>query len=153
NAILLGVLLLAPFEWWGPLLLAVLPAHILAELQAGVPLGLVLSWFVSNCAEALIGAAGIRFLIPRPVRFDTVRRVSVFVGFAVLLAPFLSSFLDVGFVQLSGWHTDGSDYWTLWRARFFSDALAILTLVPIVKRMHGDTLRSLRSMGRRRFAE
>jgi PAS domain S-box-containing protein len=153
NAILLGVLLLAPFEWWLPLLLATFPAHILVELQGGVPLGLVLSWFVSNCTEALIGAACIRFLIPRPVHFDTVGRVSIFVGFGVLLAPFLSSFLDVAFAQWSGWHTDGPDYWSLWRSRFFSDALAILTLVPIIKRMHADTLKGLRSMGRRRLAE
>src|SRR5262249_48345497 len=86
NAILLGILLLSPFEWWLTLVLATLPAHALAELQSGVPVWMMLSWFVSNSAEALLGAACIRYVIPRPVRFDSFARVAVFVGFGALLA-------------------------------------------------------------------
>src|SRR5688572_8275295 len=37
NAILFGALLLAPTRWWWVLLLAVLPAHLLAETQESVP--------------------------------------------------------------------------------------------------------------------
>src|SRR4029079_11863687 len=37
NAILLAALLLAPVRWWWVLLGAALPAHLLAELQDGVP--------------------------------------------------------------------------------------------------------------------
>jgi PAS domain S-box-containing protein len=153
NAILLGVLLLAPLEWWLPLIAATFPAHLAVELQAGIPIGMALSWYLSNCAEALIGAAFIRYVIPRPVRFDSFSRVAVFVGFGAFLAPFLSSFLDVTFVQWNGWHSGGGDYWALWRSRFFSDALAILTLVPIIKRTDGDTLKAIRAIPPRRLAE
>ncbi len=153
NAILMGALLLAPVGAWLPLMLAALPAHMLVELQGGVPLGMALSWFVSNCVEALIGAACIRYAIPRPVRIDSVRRVAIFVGFGAFLSPFLSSFLDVTFVQLNDWQTAGTDFWSLWRARFFSDVLAILALVPIIKRLDADTYRRLRSIQRPRAVE
>src|SRR5689334_15203400 len=66
NAILLAALLLAPVRWWPGILLAVFPAHLAAELGSGVPLSMVLSWFVSNSAEALIGGLGVRRFTDRP---------------------------------------------------------------------------------------
>jgi PAS domain S-box-containing protein len=153
NAVLLGALLLAPFEWWLALILATLPAHFIVELQGGVPLGMVLSWYVSNCAEAFIGAACIRYLIPRPVRFDSFRRVAIFIGFGAFLAPLLTSFLDIGFVRLNGWRSDSADFWTLWRGRFFSDALAILTLVPAIVPWNVETLKAIRVTRAARLAE
>src|SRR5262252_9150697 len=54
NSILLAALLLAPYRWWWFMLLAVLPAHLFAELESGVPTLMVLCWFISNCSEALI---------------------------------------------------------------------------------------------------
>ena len=56
NALLLAALALAPTRWWVWLLLAALPAHLTAELQAKIPTTMVLCWFVSNVFEALIGA-------------------------------------------------------------------------------------------------
>src|SRR5262249_10299363 len=63
NAVLFGALLLAPIEWWSALIFATLPAHLFGELQGGVPLGMALLWYLSNCAEAFIGAACIRYLV------------------------------------------------------------------------------------------
>ena len=60
NALLLAVLLLAPARHWWWLLGAALPAHLFAEVQSGVPLAMVLGWYVSNCSEALIGAGLVR---------------------------------------------------------------------------------------------
>ena len=151
NAILLGALLLAPVRSWYWVLLAAFPAHLAVELGSGVPLPMVLSWFVSNCAEALLGAAGVRFFIDRPVRFDTFRRVAVFVVFAALLAPFLSSFLDAALVQWNGWGTAG--FWEVWRVRFFSNVIAIVTLVPAIDTWGNTDIASLRSIGWRRMLE
>ena len=151
NAILLGALLLAPVRSWYWVLLAAFPAHLAVELGSGVPLPMVLSWFVSNCAEALLGAAGVRFFIDRPVRFDTFRRVAVFVVFAALLAPFLSSFLDAALVQWNGWGTAG--FWEVWRVRFFSNVIAIVTLVPAIVTWGNTDIASLRSIGWRRMLE
>jgi PAS domain S-box-containing protein len=151
NAILLAALLLAPVRWWPGILLAAFPAHLAVELGSGVPLSMVLSWFVSNSAEALIGAAGVRRFSDRPIQFDSFRQVGVFVVFAAILAPFLSSFLDAAFVQWNGWGTDG--YWQVWRVRFFSNVLAILTLVPAIVTWGNRDIASLRSVSLRRVLE
>src|SRR5688572_620544 len=79
NAILLaGLLLTAPRAWWMPIL-AVLPAHVAGEMQGGVPALMVMGWFVSNCSEALIGAAAVLYLTKgERLRFDSFRHVCAF---------------------------------------------------------------------------
>jgi PAS domain S-box-containing protein len=150
NAILLAGLLLTPVRSWWIVLLAALPAHLAVELEAGIPLRMVLCWFVSNSSEALIGAGLIRWLSDSPLRFDSFRRFGIFVLGAVL-ATFLSCFLDAGFVTLNGWGVSG--YWETWRTRFFSNVLATLTLVPVLVTVASGELASLRSASRWRLIE
>src|SRR5688572_8397897 len=78
NSILLAALVLAPFRWWWRILLAVLPAHFLIQLQSGIPLPMMLCWFVSNSSEALIGAFCLRYLIKRQLGLDSIRQVAIF---------------------------------------------------------------------------
>src|SRR6185436_12891818 len=52
NSLLLAALLLVPTRFWWLFIVAALPAHLMAELQSGVPVAMVLGWFVSNCSEA-----------------------------------------------------------------------------------------------------
>ncbi|MGH7619822.1 MAG: MASE1 domain-containing protein, partial [Gemmatimonadaceae bacterium] len=130
NAILLGALLLVPPQSWPLVLVAVFPVHVVVQLQSGVPLPMTLCWFVSNAAEALIGAGCIRRFIDGRIQFDSVRRVGVFVIFGAITAPLLSSFLDVAFVKLNDWGP--GTYWEIWRVRFFSNVLAILAFVPVI---------------------
>src|SRR5580704_18294776 len=56
NAILLAALLLARRKEWWTLLLAVLAAHMVAQLQVGVPVWTAVGWFITNSSEAFIGA-------------------------------------------------------------------------------------------------
>src|SRR5215470_16473221 len=63
NSILLAALLLSPYRLWWFLLLCAFPAHLITELQGGVPLRMILCWFISNSAEALIGAGSTRLLL------------------------------------------------------------------------------------------
>jgi two-component system, LuxR family, sensor kinase FixL len=128
NAILTATLLLAPPRRWWIYLLAAFPAHLAAELGAGWPSSLVLALFLTNCSEALLAAVGVRWFSDAPTRFDTLRRVVVFILAAVLLAPFLSSFLDAAAVST----VLGETYWFVWQTRFFSNVLTELTLVPAV---------------------
>ena len=116
NATLLALLLLTPTRLWWTVIFAALPAHLFVELRGGIPFSMVLSWFISNSIEALIGAGLIRWLGNGPARFDSFRRVGIFV-LATLLSVFLSSFLDAGFVQLNAWGT--GSYWYNWRLRSF----------------------------------
>lgn len=130
NALLLAALLLtAPAHWWW-IIAAVFPAHLLAQIGADVPVPMVLCWFISNCVEALIGAGLIHWLLGGKPRLDRFRDVTIFLTCGVALAPFLSSFLDIAAVKIVGWGE--GEFWALWRMRFFSNALAILILVPVI---------------------
>ncbi len=115
--------------WWF-VLLAAFPAHLAAQLQSHVPPGMILSWFVSNSCEALIGAGLMRYLVGGPIRFTTLRNVGLFCLCVVFIGPFLSSFLDAAFVVSNHWGKDG--YWELIRIRLFSNALAALIIVPLI---------------------
>jgi two-component system sensor kinase FixL len=151
NAILLGALLLTPIRSWWVMLLAIFPAHLAVQLQSGVPIPMMLCWFVSNCSEALIGAIGVRRFIKGPPRLDSFARVGVFVAFAGFLAPFLSSFLDAGFVVLNGWGE--ARYWQVWRTRCLSNILANLTIVPVIVVAGTTQAATLRKIPRRRAVE
>ena len=151
NAILLSALLLTPTRWWWATLLAALPAHLVAELGSGVPLPMVLGWFVSNSTEALIGAAGVRLFIAGPLQLDSFRQVVVFLLFPVFLAPFLSSFLDAGFVHLNRFGESG--YWAVWQSRLTANIVAALTLIPLIVIVGTRGLDLVRDMSRRRWLE
>jgi two-component system sensor kinase FixL len=130
NSVLLAALLLTPLRIWWFLLLAAFPAHLIAELQSQVPPTMVVCWFISNSCEALIGAGLTRYLLRGPLRFDSLQSVAVFCICGAFLGPFLSSFIDAGFVAMNGWGE--ASYWENWRARFFSNVLTALTLTPAI---------------------
>jgi two-component system sensor kinase FixL len=151
NSILLAALLLTPVRIWWVLLLAAFPAHLAVELASQVPPTMVFCWFISNSCEALIGAGCIRYLIDRPVRFDRLRNVGIFCFFAAFFAPFLSSFLDAAFVVFNHWGRDS--YWEVWRIRFTSNALAALTLAPLIVTWSAEGIAWLGRIRRPRFLE
>ena len=128
NAILTAALLMVrPGMWW-LCLAAALPAHILLEIEAGFSGRLVALLFVTNCTEALLAALAVRALSDAPTRFDSFRRVAVFIGGAGLLAPILSSFADAAVVH----QLRGENYWDVWRVRVFANALTELSVAPAV---------------------
>jgi signal transduction histidine kinase len=150
NSILLASLLLSrPRQWWS-LLLAAFPAHLLVQVNADIPMTMILCWFVSNCSEALIGASILRYLIKSEVRFDDTHHVSMFILVA-MLGPFLSSFLDAAFVTLNRF--GDSPYWAVFRMRFFSNVLASLTLVPLIVTWSRVEFSSLQSTSWKRYFE
>ena len=128
TAILTATLLLAPVPRWWIYLLAAFPAHLLAELWISWPISLVLALYGTMCSEALVAAVCVRLFSDAPARFDTLRRVGVFIAGAVLVAPFVSSFPAAAAV--SGLLHE--PYWLVWRTRFFSNVLTELTLVPAI---------------------
>ncbi len=130
NSILLAALLLTPRRAWGLVLLAAFPAHWLAEWKSSVPPGMIFSWFISNSCEALVGAASVRYFIDGPIRLDRLRDVAIFCCCGVFLGPFASSFLDAAFVALNHWGADS--YWEVWRVRVSSNAVAVMTITPLI---------------------
>jgi two-component system sensor kinase FixL len=151
NSILLAAFLLTPVRIWWLILLAAFPAHLAAQMESGVPLTMILCWFISNSCEALIGAGFTRYLIHRPVRFDRLRNVGIFCLFAAFLGPFLSSFLDAAFVSLNHWGQ--GNYWEIWRIRFTSNVLAALTVAPLIVTWSAEGIAWLAKISRWRFLE
>ena len=132
-----------------PFVLAAFPAHVIAELGAALPASLVLALFATNCSEAMLAAAGVRWMSDAPARFDTLRRVTIFIVAAGLLAPFLSSFLDAAAVTA----LQGEAYWLVWRTRFCSNVLTELTLVPAIVILATNGLAWMRRASSRRRGE
>src|SRR5262249_17122574 len=143
NSVLTAALLLAPPRRWWIYLLAALPAHLAAELPVSwLPTSLVLGLFLTNCSEAMIGAACVRSFSDDPTRFDTLRRVSIFVLGAGFCGPFLSSFLDAALVT----RLVRQPYWLLWCTRLFSNVLTELTLVPAIVVVASSGIRKIREL-------
>jgi two-component system sensor kinase FixL len=130
NAIVLAFMLLEPRQRYWLVPLGAFPAHVAIQMQSGIPLPMILAWFVSNTSEALIGAFFLRRYIQGPVDFSSLRCVLLYVVFGALLAPFVSSFLDAGFVSLVGWKQQ--TYWEVWQTRFPSNVLAELAIPPLI---------------------
>lgn len=129
NAILFAALLLVPYRMWPVVAAAALPAHLISELQGGIPLAMVVCWYVSNMTEAAIGAFAVRWLVGAANPLATMRGVLLFV-LASIVSAMLSSFLDAAFVRLNGWGT--SRYWDVWSSRLFSNITADLVIVPAI---------------------
>jgi PAS domain S-box-containing protein len=131
NAIVLAALLLTPTRMWWTILLAVLPAHVLVEYQNGVEAWTILGLYITNCGQALLGAAGIRYLFGELPRLDHLRGITVFGICAVFGAPFLVSFLDTAVAVITQWEMR-PQYQLHWEERFVSNALTALILCPVI---------------------
>jgi len=151
NSILLTGLLLTRKRWWWLVVLISLPAHIAAELESGVPATMILSWFLSNSFQALVGAALIRYFLPGDIQLDRTKHLAMFLVFGAFLAPFLASFLDVALVRFNAWGTHS--YGKLWKVRFLSNVLATLTLVPFILEWEQADFKRIRQAAAARYLE
>jgi PAS domain S-box-containing protein len=123
-ALLASVLLLVPKRIWPMVIPAAFAAFVLYDLQAGVPIGSI-AWFIpANTVQVLTTALCLRYLFDGVPRLNSVRALSKYLVFAVLLAPFAAAFLSAFGIQ--------GDYWTSWRISFLSEMLAFVTLTPAI---------------------
>ncbi len=129
NALLLAAFLLTPRRTWWAFILAVLPAHLFAQLPTGVPLARTLGWFLGNTSEAMLGAICIAHFRKQERLFSSVRGVTIFLAFGVFGAPLITSFLDAAVVQLTGF---SGHYWMMWITRLSSNMVANITVVPTI---------------------
>jgi PAS domain S-box-containing protein len=128
NVILFAVLLLAPPARWWLYILAVAPAHVIAELQVGMaPLPMAVA-FVTNCAIALLVAFAVRRRQEGAPWLGTLAKGSAYVLIAALLAPALVA-LGGAFVLILGGAVD--NYLIAWTQWFLANSLGFLTLGPI----------------------
>jgi signal transduction histidine kinase/integral membrane sensor domain MASE1 len=141
NAILTAALLLVAPRYFLPVVLAALPAHFAAQLPGGMPLSLSIALFLTNSAQALLAAWLVHAWSDAPARFDTLKRVIVFVGGAVLIAPLAVSAGDAAAVHL----IRGEPFGIVFVRRLFSNLLGQLVVVPsailLVRRLGRPSLR------------
>jgi two-component system sensor kinase FixL len=151
NAILLAALVLSSYRSWPALILCALPAHLLIELNAGLPGRMVLCLFVSNASEGLIGATAMRLLMRGPVRLNRLRTMAILILCAGIIGPFLSSFLDAAFVH---WNTGGQkQYWRVWNTRFPSNVFTEVIIAPVIVSWATARFELLTGAGRLRYLE
>src|SRR5213080_4003151 len=106
NSIVVAALLLTPPRLWWFMLLAAFPAHLAAQLQSDVPPLMIMCWFFSNAAEAVIGAGLMHYIIGGRIRVTSLRKVGILCLCVVFIGPLSSSFLDAAFVVLNHWGRD-----------------------------------------------
>ena len=129
NAVLLGVLLLTSRRYWWLFLAAALPAHLLSHGPPGVPLLIMLIQFAGNVAQAVLGALAFQYLAGERAQLGQLRTIGLFILAAALLVPALVGLLTAGVYEAIGWR---EEVWTTWRIRFQSNALAVLTITPLI---------------------
>jgi PAS domain S-box-containing protein len=121
-AILVTGLLLVRVNVWPVVIPASFVGFALADLQAGVPLSSIARFIPGNTVEVLISAIGLRYCFDGVPRLNSVRAVTKYSFFAVVLAPFAGAFLSA--------HGIARDYWTGWKIVFLSEVLAFVTVTP-----------------------
>ena len=129
SAILLAAFLLAPTKMWWVFLLAVLPAHLLVQLQDGTTLPTALGWYIANTCGPLLGAVCIRHSKEEKTLFSSLQGIIVFLMFGVLLPPLVKSFLNALATLQTGAE---SNYWMLWTTRLSSNITSDLILIPLI---------------------
>lgn len=129
-AILVGVLLLVPRNIWPILILAALGAFVLYDLQARLNTRSILILILADSVEVLTAALGISYSFHGSPRLDSLNSLAKYSLFAVVLAPVLAA--SVGAFAFQG------NYWAHWRISYFSEALALLTVTPVILAWAGE---------------
>jgi len=122
--ILVAGLLLLRLNAWPVVILASFVGFALADLQAGVPLSSVARFIPGNVVEVLISALGLRYCFDGVPKLNSVAALAKYSFFAIVLAPFAGALLSA--------HGVARDYWMGWKIVFLSEALAFITVTPVV---------------------
>jgi signal transduction histidine kinase len=129
NAVLFCALVLTPARRWWAIIGAVLPAHVLAELHVSMPALAILLAFVTNCAVAAANAVVLRWL-SGPPWFGSIRKAAIYIAATAGVNPAITS-LAGAFVPILG-GASVSDYPYYWATWYVGNALACLTIGPII---------------------
>lgn len=130
NSILLAVLLIVPFRRWPAYLAAAFPAQMLVSVGAGAPPLTLALLFLTNCADASLGAFLVRRVTShRPFAFDSLGATLLFVAFGATLPTVLLSFADAGISVATGW---SDSYFAAFVTRARSNVLTHLIVVPVI---------------------
>ena len=149
NSILLAALLVSPPRRWPALLIAAFPAQLLVGWQSGVPLPAMSLLFVTNCADAALGATLWRVLTRGEQRLEGLRQMLTFLVVASV-PTLLLSFADAGIAAAT---QRGGDYWLAWATRVRANVLTNVIFVPMALAVIGADGAAFWHRWRRRYGE
>jgi len=143
NSILLGVLLIVPPRTWPVYLASCYPAQMLTAWQTGAPPVTLSLLFVTNCADATLGAFLVRRLASDggPFQFTGLRGTIVFAALGAALPTLLLSFADAGISVGTAW---SGDFHAAFVTRVRSNVLTHLLVVPALVDLSAVHWRRLR---------
>lgn len=152
NAVLLCAFLRMPRRQWPAIILACLPAHILAEIGAAMPALQLIAAFACNVTVALLNAVALVRFVPRRDWFSGLDGTVRYLAITVVANPALVA-CAAGFEPLLG-NGHLGDYGQFWWRWYVSNALGNLTLAPLfLTATSGLLLRGFRLADRGRVLE
>jgi len=129
NIVLFCALMLVPPKRWWLFILAVFPAHVLAEMRVGMPMPQLLVAFATNMLVAWISAFALRRIVTGPPWFDSLRKAWLYVSITAIVSPMVVA-LGGAFVPILGGGAI-ENYATYWAQWYLSNALGFVTLGPV----------------------
>ena len=150
NSILLAVCIVNPPRRWAMLLFAALPAQLLVGWQSHAPLGTMSLIYLTNCADAMLGATVWRMISPNEVRIEGLKRMLGFLVLSAALPTILVSFADAGLTVLTKW---SDNYWLAFSTRARANVLTNIIFVPAAVTILTSRRPALRAQLRSRWHE
>ena len=132
NGFLMGVLLCAPRRHWATLLMLGALVDFGVNIGLHAPLSVSIYFALCNMIEVILGAALMcRAIAPNP-DLTEFKQLKSFLGYGVILAPFVASMLSV--IGLELWQgvpfLHALQYW------FAADVLGVATITPLYLSFH-----------------
>jgi signal transduction histidine kinase len=140
NVVLFCALLVTSERRWWVYVAAVFPAHVVAEVGVGMPIGQLLVAFATNCVVAVLNALAVRRLAGDGPWFADLRKAALYVLITAGVSPAVSA-LGGAFVPILG-GGPVANYWLFWTYWYSGNALSSLTLGPIFLTWLGETPKS-----------
>ncbi len=129
SVVLFCAFVVVPAGRWWLFALAALPAHMTAELQAGIALPQVVVAFAATVLAATFSAFAVRRLLKRPPWFASLHKTSLYIAITVLVGPALGALAGALGPVVAGLAL--ADYPTLWARWYAANALASVAIGPI----------------------
>ena len=147
NAILFCALALVPYRRWPHYIIAVVPAHVIAELSVGMGWLQMFVAFATNIMVALLNAFGLRYLLGAPPWLNSLHRAMGYVLIAAVCGPAIAA-LGGAFVRITG-GAELENYGQFWAEWYIANALASFTLGAMVLAWLSNDWSDFRSHSRR----
>jgi signal transduction histidine kinase len=151
NSILFAALLVSPRRQWPELIAAALPAQLLVGWQQNAPLLTMSLIFLTNAADAVLGAVLLQYVSRGAWRPNGLRPLILFLVVGAPVATFLLSFADAGITWTRHWGS--GDFWLALRTRVRANVLTNVILVPAAVALVDVARAPRREISNARWAE